>query len=231
MLKLMNEDLELFLVLSWIIWNQRNTIVHEGALQDPNRLVQRAVDLLEEYREAQVQLTISSQTEIVQTWTPPAGLLYKINFNAAVFADIKASGFRVVIWNDKGEVMAALLAKGPPVMDNEEAKVLVWHKALEFALDAGFIEVVLEGDNIGVMRSIQSNDVNNSGLGHIYGDIHCLAAGFRAWSISYVKRTANSVAHSLAKYARQVVDERVWLEESPPPALEALYFDFCYFNE
>ena len=148
-----------------------------------------------------------------------------------MFANIKASGLRVVIWNDKGEVMAASLAKGPSVMDNEEVEVLAGHKALELALDASFTEVVLEGDNIGVMWSIQSNGVNNSSLGHIYGDIHYLAAGFRAWSISYVKLTANSVAHSLAKYARQVVEERVWLEESPPPPLEALYFDSCYFNE
>lgn len=92
-------------------------------------------------------------------------------------------------------------------------------------MDVGFTEVVLEGDCIRVMRSIQSNGMNNSGLGHIYGDIHCLAAGFRAWSVNYVKHITNSVAHSLAKYARQIDDEQVWLEESPPPALEALYFD------
>ena len=81
------------------------------------------------------------------------------------------------------------------------------------------------------MWSIQSNGANNSCLSHIYGDIHCLVAGFRVWSVSYVKRTANSVAHSLAKYARQVVYEQVWLEEAPPPAQEALYFDSCCFNE
>ena len=167
----------------------------------------------------------------VQTRTPPTGFQYKINFDAAVFVDIKASGFGVVIWNDKGKVMAALSTKGLPMMDNEEAEVLAGRKALEFALDSGFTEVVLEGDNIGVMRSIQSNRANNSCLGHIYGDIHCLVASFRVWSISYVKRTANSIAHLLAKYARQVVDEQVWLEKSLPPAQEALYFDSCCFNE
>ena len=167
----------------------------------------------------------------MQTWMPPTGLHYKINFDATMFVDSKASSFGVVIRNDKGEVMATLSAKGPPRMDSEEAEVLAGRKALEFALDASFTDMVLERDNIGVMRSIQSNGVNNSSLGHIYGDIHCLTASFRAWSVSYVKRTTNSVAHSLAKYVRQVVDERVWLEESPSPALEALYFDSCYFNE
>ena len=178
-----------------------------------------------------MQLAIPSRTVAVQTWMPPTGFQYKINFDVTVFVDIKVSGFGVVIWNDKGEVMVALFAKGPSVMDSEEAEVLAGRKALEFALDSSFTEVVLEGDNIGVMRSIQSNRANNSGLGHIYVDIHCLVASFRIWSVSYVKRTANFVAHSLAKYARQVVDEQVWLEESPPPAQKALYFDLCCFNE
>ena len=52
MLKLINEELKLFLVLSWIVWNQQNTFVHRGALQDPSKLVQRAMDPLEEYQEA-----------------------------------------------------------------------------------------------------------------------------------------------------------------------------------
>ena len=48
----------------------------------------------------------------VQTWMPPTGFQYKINFDATVFVDIKVSGFGVVIWNDKGEVMVALSARG-----------------------------------------------------------------------------------------------------------------------
>ena len=91
---------------------------------------------------------------VVQTWTPPTGFQYKINFDVTVFVDIKVLGFGVVIQNDKGEVMAALSAKGPSVMDSEKVEVLAGRKALEFALDSSFTKVVLEGDNIGVMRSI-----------------------------------------------------------------------------
>ena len=49
------------------------------------------------------------------------------------------------------------------------------------------------------------------------------------FSVSYAKRSANSIAHSLAKYAKQIDYEIVWLEESPLPALEALYC--CFINE
>lgn len=36
--KLSGEELELFLVQCWIIWNQRNTVLHGGSLQDSHQL-------------------------------------------------------------------------------------------------------------------------------------------------------------------------------------------------
>ena len=66
-------------------------------------------------------------------------------------------------------------------------------------------------------------------MGHIYEDIQCLATGFQSYSVSSVKCSANGVAHALARFAKNVDDELVWLEESPPPTLKALYFDSHHF--
>ena len=43
--------------------------------------------------------------------------------------------------------------------------------------------------------------------------------------IKSIKWSANNVAHSLSRYARQIDEDIVWLKDSPPPALEALYLD------
>ena len=42
-------ELELFLVQAWIIWNQRNIVIHGGKLKEPSWLNKRAVDYLDEY--------------------------------------------------------------------------------------------------------------------------------------------------------------------------------------
>ena len=84
-------------------------------MQDPTWLVQQAADILEEYNKEQEHLVISSWVEQVQQWEPPTGYSYKINVDATVFAEINASGFRVVVHNERDEVMASLAAKGPPV--------------------------------------------------------------------------------------------------------------------
>ena len=144
------------------------------------------------------------------------GLSYKVNVDATLFVDVRGSGFGVVVRNEWAEVMASLTARGPPIQDNEEAEVLAYQKVLEFAVDASFMDVVLEGDNWSVMRSISTGSANCSRLGHIYEDIRCLATGLRSFSVNFVKLSANTVAQSLARFARNVDDELIWLEESPP---------------
>ena len=50
--------------------------------------------------------------------------------------------------------MASVFTKGPLVMTNEEAKVLACRKVLEFAVDFGFLELIIEGNNANVMITI-----------------------------------------------------------------------------
>ena len=126
--------------------------------------------------------------------------------------------------------MAALSAKGPAVSDSEEAEALASRRALEFAIDAGFEELVVEGDNATVMKSISSLRALRSRLDNIYADIQWLAAGSRCLSFGSVKCTANTVAHSLARFARLIDENIVWMEESPPPAIDALYLDSISLN-
>lgn len=58
-----------------------------------------------------------------------------------------------------------------------------------------------------------------------------LAAGCRCQSFRYVKRSANTVAHSLARYASLIIEDICWMEKSPPPALEALYMNSVSSND
>ena len=69
---------------------------------------------------------------------PPTGLAYKINFDVAVFTGSNGSVVGVIIRNNMGEVMAALLARGPSVRDSKEAEALACKRALEFAREARF---------------------------------------------------------------------------------------------
>lgn len=163
-------------------------------------------------------------------WCPPSGSAIKLNFEAAIFSNTSSSGFGAIIINGMGEVMASLSARGPYVASNEEGEVLACPKALEFVVDVGSKEIVLKGYNATVMKSLMSPRVNRSRLGHIYEDIHTFAMSFRSLTVSCIRRGANAVAHSLAWFADQIYSEIIWLEDSPPPALEAPYLDWISLN-
>ena len=63
-----------------------------------------------------------------------------------------------------GEVMAGLSARGPYVASNKEGEVLACRKALEFAIDSRFTEIVLEGDNAKVMKLLMSPQVDRKSV-------------------------------------------------------------------
>ena len=114
-------------------------------MQDPSRLNKRATDFLEEFREAQQHLAIRRQVDKEVHWRPPPRNGFKLNFDAAIFEELNVSNFGVVIHNGQRAVMAAIAARGPPILGSEEAEVLACRKALEFTVDEGFTELLVEG--------------------------------------------------------------------------------------
>ena len=85
--RLSSDDLELFLVQAWIIWNQRNGIIHGKQLQPPEVLIKRAQDFLADFRQANVQLSASPLIPSPLRWRPPPVDRFKSNFDASIFLD------------------------------------------------------------------------------------------------------------------------------------------------
>nr|XP_023880678.1 uncharacterized protein LOC111993059 [Quercus suber] len=145
------------------------------------------MDYLKEYYDALDHLVVtgSSPGEVTQAWQPPPCLQYKLNFDGAVFDSGDSSGYGAIIRNEKGEVMVAISAKEGAVSDSEEVEALACRKALEVAVDIGFTDLIIEGDNVALMKTIaQVQQESYSWLGLIYEDIWCLLAGFNSVRVS-----------------------------------------------
>nr|XP_023924674.1 uncharacterized protein LOC112036081 [Quercus suber] len=123
-------------------------------------------------------------------WLHTAREVYSVK--SGYYVATQCSSLGAIIHNENGEVMGAMSAKGPQVRDNIEVEVLACRRALEFAIDIGFLELWVE--------------------------------------VKLVKKDANGVAHSLARFAKTIVEDIFWLKDSPPPALEALYVDSLQFQ-
>ena len=124
-----------------------------------------------------------------------------------MFSGLNRSGFGAIIHNEKGEVMAAMAAKGPEVFCSEEAELLVCRKAIEFAVDAGFSELVIEGDNSSAMTAISTLKIDRSLLGNVVGNIQYLIRNLLWVRIDCVRRGENRVAHILAQFVRNITED------------------------
>ena len=73
-------------------------------------MAKRAVDYLKEYTNAQDFLSVPDLIHVPahQTWQPPQGSGFKLNFDGACFDDGVESSHGAVIRNEKGEVMVAI---------------------------------------------------------------------------------------------------------------------------
>ncbi|KAL0009321.1 hypothetical protein SO802_010823 [Lithocarpus litseifolius] len=206
--------------------NQRNCILYGGQLKHPTNLNKRAEEFLEEFKHSQVSLDSSPREQLIgDSWQPPPAMEYKLNFDAAIFLGLEKSGIGAIIRNDKGEVMAGMSAIGPKVDTSEEAELLACRRSIEFTVDAGFTRLVIEGDNFNVMHAISSDVANYSFLGNVVDDIRHLISGLQWATTSKIRRGSNKVAHALAQHAKNLDYDLFWLEDSPPPAMEALYQD------
>ena len=94
------------------------------------------------------------------TWLPPPAGLYKLNFDAAMFSDPPFTGYRAVIRNENADVMASFSVRGSKAVDSSEAELLVCRRAIQFAIELGITDVVIEGDNAMIMGSIAKRRIS-----------------------------------------------------------------------
>ncbi|XP_075655004.1 uncharacterized protein LOC142625194 [Castanea sativa] len=166
------------------------------------------VDYLEEYQTAIDQMGAEPEMQTNQdTWQPPLHSIFKLNFDAALFSSLNRSGLGAVIRNEKGEVMATMAAKGPEVFCSEKTELLACRKAIEFAVDAGFSKLVIEGDNNFAMKAILALKDDQSMFRNVIGDIQHLIRNLNWVSIECTMRGRNRVAHVLAQFARNIIDD------------------------
>lgn len=95
--RLSTTELELFLVQAWLIWNQRNVVVHGGQMKNSQWLTTHMAKLLEEYQKAHSNLRLSSAATGSNYQKPLPQDVYKLNFDAVVFLDLNCSRVGVII--------------------------------------------------------------------------------------------------------------------------------------
>nr|POE45810.1 hypothetical protein CFP56_77145 [Quercus suber] len=153
-----------------------------------------------DYREA-ATLCSHSQSDEASRWEVPPTSVYKVNVYGATSGGARYSGVGVVIRNNMGEPIAALCKPLPRQFSSLETEILALEQGILLAKEMELTDVILESDALTVVQDIQAKEFNGS-LGHLYQGICSLLKSFSSWKICHLKRDYNTVAHTLAQYAK-----------------------------
>ena len=162
-------------------------------------------------------------------WIPTPHLMFKVNFDGAVFKEENKASIGVVIWDDLGQVMASMSENIslPSSVDEIETPATV--RALNFSQEVGFSSIILECDFERVINSWRREETSFSSFGHLLEDAKVLAESFAGFIVSHVKRQGNSIVHNLARYAKHVSDLKVWMKSVPSRLNAIIVADFTSF--
>ena len=139
-------------------------------------------------------------------WEPPPPPILKINFDGAVFKEKNEAGIGVVVRDSHGLVIASLAEKIQLPSSSDEVEALAVVKAVTFAMDLNLPSFIVEGDSEVVISALRKEEDSFSSFGHLIFSIKHYLQSCSCISFSHTRRSGNLVAHSLAKFAKHLVD-------------------------
>ena len=142
---------------------------------------------------------VDKDPKSVKLWTRPPFGMVKLNVDAAIFSD--KCWLAVVARDDRGNIVKYWSKTIPP---NEpvvaEANVILW--AIQIAKEEDFKDIIVERD-AKIYFDVLKGNVRESlwSILSLCRDIKFIGQSFSSCMFNWVFREANSIAHSLAKFA------------------------------
>ena len=111
-----------------------------------------------------------------------------------------------------------------------EVEALATARALQFATKLNFKEAILEGDSEIIIKALKEEESSLTTHGLFIQDAKFISMSFTQLRYSHTRREGNMVAHGLAKYAVNIVDYVVWMEDAPSQIHNVIQADFATFE-
>ena len=183
-----SKQLELFATVAWSIWCRRNKLRCNEQCLPLGKIMESATSLLTEFQKhSSHRVSVPRQGDV--NWHPPtAAMMWKTNFNGAMFSETDQADIGVVVRNHAGQVMAALSEKIKKPASADILEALAARRAVQFILELGFKQSMFEGDSEVIIKALDNEDFLLVSVGHIVKDIWSMLGLLQTKSFSYVRR-------------------------------------------
>lgn len=223
-----SEAIQLSCVILWSLWKNRNDVIWKNLRKWPSAIVNLAGSFLAQWQHAQILINgdlLSDQNSGVVSWCKPACGWLKCNVDGAVFSSESKLGFGMVLRNSEGTMIAARCGSILGPADSVLAEAVSFREALSWLKRLGASQVIVESDSSMLIQAIQASSSSPNYVGLVVNECKDLVASIVDCRIYFVRRSANSVAHLLARASNSMSDVQEWGSIPPPFICNALSFD------
>nr|GMD31864.1 transcription factor TCP4-like [Ipomoea batatas] len=199
------------IIILWGIWEARNRRVWQNVHVCPRAVVRLALGYLREWRRVR---TCTGERVVRRevyhaVWKAPDYNVLKLNVDAAVREDGNMLGMGWVLRDHRGGVRAVGAVGKRGAVLPKEAEALAIREALSWLKDQHHDNVLVETDAQQIVMRLHLH--NSSPFGLLLHDINGLLNSFSNVNVCFVKRSANAVAHLLARDA--ALNSGIWERE------------------
>ena len=215
-------------MVSWSLWNNRNDVVWKGRSRQLAELIKHAEELLREWhhaKEGQSRQIQRRTTANEATWLRPEIGWLKCNIDAAIFQHGGFMGYGWVLRDDEGTMIAAKNGVMNGLVNPAMAEAMSCREALSWLKSLNIDKVIVESDALQVINSLNGEHGDKSYFGSIINDCKILSKDFGVCLFQFVKRSANQVAHMLAKATGSMSDRGTWFYNHPQFFSNVIEFD------
>ena len=148
-------------------------------------------------------------------WSLPPAPSLKFNVDGAIFVELHSMGVGVIERDWNGRFVVAMCKQIHAPLRPLEAESKAVEVGLQFAKQLGVFDFIIKGDSLIVSRALSQSSSVPASIDVVIMGITSAALEFHNVYFSHVKRNANTLAHLLAKYAKGIVHQYIWIENCP----------------
>ncbi|CAN0853040.1 Putative ribonuclease H protein At1g65750, partial [Linum grandiflorum] len=214
------------LSILWGIWRERNERVFTQHSTPANLVVRRSLDDLREWKISQETKYNLQQARppYCGRWHPPEAGYVKCNLDAAVFP--QHIGLGLVVRDEIGHSLHFAMQCRPGHYEAREAEVTTLAEALVWVRDMGYEACIFETDCQPVVHAVNGTASDLSEFGVRVAECRAILAEKTQFTVSWVRRNRNGVAHELARRSHNLTSTVVG--ETTPEWCQNFVNDICF---